>query len=220
MRQRNVKNQDEILSSFDRYVQNPESLKGKWHGGFKEVHLEIGIGKGQFIYELAKKNPDILYVGIELNKGVISLASKKILRKEQEEAIHVANLKLFSFDAADLDKVFTEGEVDKIYLNFSDPWPKKKHAKRRLTSKTFLDKYRLILKKDGIIEQKTDNMGLFEFSILSFNENNLLMEDISLNVYADIANGKILDNIPTEYEEKFRDKGPIYKMIAKFRSDV
>lgn len=216
MRQRNVKNQDEIINNFDRYVMSPEEHKGKWHGEYDKVCLEIGIGKGQFIFNQAKNNPQTLYIGIELNKGVTALAIKKIERLEQENGVKCNNLRLFSFDAIELEKVFEENEVDVIYLNFSDPWPKKKHEKRRLTSDMFLKVYKEILKEDGYIEQKTDNRSLFEYSIMNFNKNKLHMEDISLNVYQDLENGKIVDNVPTEYEEKFRDKGPIYKIRVRF----
>jgi len=216
MRQRNVKNQDEIINNFDRYVMSPEDYKGKWHKEYDKVCLEIGIGKGQFIFNHAKNNPQTLYIGIELNKGVTALAIKKIERLEQENNVKCNNLRLFAFDAIELGKVFEENEIDVIYLNFSDPWPKKKHEKRRLTSDMFLNVYKEILKEDGYIEQKTDNRSLFEYSIVNFNKNKLHMEDISLNVYADIEKEKILDNIPTEYEEKFRDKGPIYKIKVKF----
>lgn len=216
MRQRNVKKQDEIISNFERYVDAPQELKGKWHNEYETVCLEIGIGKGQFIYNQAKNNPNMLYIGIELNKGVTALAIKKIQRLEDEQGSKCNNLRLFAFDAIELGQVFEKGEVDVIYLNFSDPWPKKKHEKRRLTSDMFLNVYKNILRKDGYIEQKTDNKSLFEYSIMNYNKNRLTMEDLSLNVYMDIENGKILDNIPTEYEEKFRDKGPIYKIKVRF----
>lgn len=215
MRQRNVKNQDEILNNFDRYVVLPESLKGKWKDNYTEIHLEIGIGKGQFIYNKAIQNPHILFVGIELNKGVVALATKKIRRLEDENRIKANNLRLFTYDAAKLQDVFNFGEVDRIYLNFSDPWPKKKHEKRRLTSKAFLDAYRKILSPNGIIEQKTDNRHLMEYSIMSYNRNSVVIEDISLDVYNDIENLKIQDNVATEYEEKFREKGPIYKIVVR-----
>jgi len=216
MRQRNVKNQEEIINTFDRYVLFPEKYKGKWRKEYNKVCLEIGIGKGQFIFNKAKNNPDTLYIGIELNKGVTALAIKKIQRLEEEQCIKCNNLKLFAFDAIELGQVFDKGEVDVIYLNFSDPWPKKKHEKRRLTSDMFLNVYKKILKPNGYIEQKTDNRSLFEYSIMNYNKNELKMEELSLNVYLDIDNGKIEDNIPTEYEEKFRDKGPIYKIKVSF----
>ena len=216
MRQRNVKNQDEIINNFERYVENPQELKSKWHNEYQKVCLEIGIGKGQFIFNQAKNNPDTLYIGIELNKGVTALAIKKIQRLEEEQGIICSNLRLFAFDAIELGQVFEKGEVDVIYLNFSDPWPKKKHEKRRLTSDMFLNVYKEILSSNGYIEQKTDNKSLFEYSIMNYNKNGLNIEELSLNVYMDLENGKILDNIPTEYEEKFREKGPIYKIKVRF----
>lgn len=220
MRQRNVKNQDEIIDSFDRYVAHPEVLKGKWHNDYERVCLEIGIGKGQFIYNKAKMDPKTLYIGIELNKGVTALAIKKIIRLEQEDGIKCNNIRIFAFNAIELNQVFAKGEIDIIFLNFSDPWPKKKHEKRRLTSDMFLNVYKEILNENGHIEQKTDNRSLFEFSIMNFNKNKLNIEELSLNIYTDIAAGKITKNIPTEYEEKFRDKGPIYKIIVKFTEGI
>lgn len=220
MRQRNVKNQDEILNSSSKYVKEPEKNKGSWKSEkFKEIHLEIGIGKGAFIAEKARRNPEILFVGIELNKGVASLAIKKIGRFEEEHNATLNNLKVIDFDALKLQDIFEENEVDKIYLNFSDPWPKKKHEKRRLTSDSFLEVYKNILKDDGVIEMKTDNRYLFEYTIKNINKNRLSIEYISLNLHKDIEDGKLKDeepNIVTEYEEKFSKFGPIYKCIMKF----
>lgn len=216
MRQRNVKNCQELLDTFDRYEHAPETKKGAWKTSYKEVHLEIGIGKGQYILNKALQNPDILFIGIELNKGVVALATKKIRRLEEEASATAYNLRLFAYDAIKLSDVFEKGEIDRIYLNFSDPWPKKKHEKRRLTSSAFLNVYKELLKPTGVIEQKTDNRSLFEYSLMSYNQNKLEIEELSLNVYSDIASGKIIDNVPTEYEEKFRDKGPIYKACVRF----
>lgn len=218
MRQRNVKNQDEIIAGCDRYIEYPESLKGKWKKefGYKELRLEIGIGKAKHLYEMAKLYPDVLFVGIELNKGVISLAIKKILRLEKEEGIVCNNLRLFSFNAENLEDIFAEGEVDKLYLNFSDPWPKTRHEKRRLTYKSFLEHYKKILGKDGVIEFKTDNRRLFEFSLVSFNNFNMKFDMVSCDVHKDVEDGKILLNVITEYEEKFSKFGPIYKCIVRF----
>lgn len=216
MRQRNVKNCQELLDAFDRYIPAPESFKGKWKGEFEAVHLEIGIGKGQYIFNKAIQNPEVLFIGIELNKGVIALATKKIKRLEEDMGKKADNLRLFAYDAIKLEEVFEKSEVDRIYLNFSDPWPKNKHEKRRLTSSSFLAVYKEVLNESGKVEQKTDNRSLFEYSIMSYNQNKMDIEELSLNVYSDLESGKILDNIPTEYEEKFRDKGPIYKTIVKF----
>lgn len=220
MRQRNVKNQDEILSSSNKYIEEPEQYKGKWKSGkYKEVHLEIGIGKGAFIANKALMHSDVLYVGIELNKGVTSLAIKKIARFEEENNIVLDNLKILSFDALNLGEIFKQNEVDKIYLNFSDPWPKTRHEKRRLTSDVFLNVYKNILKENGKIEFKTDNRFLFEYTIKNINKNKMKIEYLSLDLHKDIETGRYKDketNVLTEYEEKFSKLGPIYKCIINF----
>ena len=216
MRQRNVKNCDEILNSSDKYLKDIHSIdKSK----YENICLEIGIGKGAFISECAKRHPENLYIGIELNKGVVSLATKKIARFETEIGKKLDNLKVLDYNALELNNLFEAHEVDKIYLNFSDPWPKKKHEKRRLTSDEFLKVYKSILKEDSVIEFKTDNRGLFEYSLKNMNKNNMSFEYISLNLHQDIDSGKLDNeeqNIMTEYEQKFMVFGPIYKMIAKF----
>lgn len=216
MRQRNVKNCDEILNSSDKYLKDIHSIdKSK----YEKICLEIGIGKGAFISECAKRHPENLYIGIELNKGVVSLATKKIARFETEIGKKLDNLKVLDYNALELNNLFEAHEVDKIYLNFSDPWPKKKHEKRRLTSDEFLKVYKSILKEDSVIEFKTDNRGLFEYSLKNMNKNNMSFEYISLNLHQDIDSGKLDNeepNIMTEYEQKFMVFGPIYKMIAKF----
>jgi len=220
MRQRNVKNCDEILQASDKYVKDIEELKKLIHDGkYENIYLEIGIGKGQFIAECARRHEENLYVGIELNKGVVSLAAKKIARFEKEIGQTLTNLKVLDYNALELENIFEENGVDKIYLNFSDPWPKKKHEKRRLTSDEFLKVYNKILKPEGIIEFKTDNRGLFEYSIMNMNKNNMKFEYLSLNLHEDIEAGKLKNeepNIMTEYEEKFMVNGPIYKMKVKF----
>lgn len=220
MRQRNVKNCDEILASSDKYVKDIEELKKLIHSGeYENIYLEIGIGKGAFIAECARRHKENLYIGIELNKGVVSLATKKIARFEQEIGQVLNNLKVLDYNALELENIFDENGVDKIYLNFSDPWPKKKHEKRRLTSDEFLKVYNKILKPEGIIEFKTDNRGLFEYSIMNMNKNNMKFEYLSLNLHQDIDAGKLENeesNIMTEYEEKFMVNGPIYKMKVRF----
>ena len=216
MRQRNVKNCDEILASSDKYLRDIKSLdKTK----YENVCLEIGIGKGAFIAECANRHPENLYIGIELNKGVVSLATKKIARYEEEIGKKLDNLKVLDFNALELKELFGEHEVDKIYLNFSDPWPKKKHEKRRLTSDAFLDVYKEILKEGSVIEFKTDNRSLFEYSLKNMNKYGMSFEYLTLNLHADIDVGKLDNeepNIMTEYEAKFMVNGPIYKLIAKF----
>ena len=220
MRQRNVKNCDEILAASDKYVKDIDELKSLIRSGkYKNVYLEIGIGKGAFIAECARRHEENLYIGIELNKGVVSLATKKIARFEQEIGKTLTNLKVLDYNALELENIFDENGVDKIYLNFSDPWPKKKHEKRRLTSDDFLKVYNKILKPEGIIEFKTDNRGLFEYSIVNLNKNNMKFEYMCLDLHKDIDSGKLDNeepNIMTEYEEKFMVNGPIYKLKVKF----
>lgn len=216
MRQRYVKNQDEILENSDKYISNPKELKGIWKKkGYSKLHIEIGMGKGTFISTLAMQNPDILYVGIEVCKPVLALAIKKIARLEEENNEKLNNLFLLDSDAKTLSDVFETGEVDKIYLNFSDPWPKKKHAKRRLTSDEFLDVYRNILSKEADIEFKTDNRKLFEYSLLNLNKNNVNMTYISLDLHKE----EDIFNVVTEYEEKFSKLGPIYKVVFDFKEN-
>ena len=216
MRQRNVKNCDEILSSSDKYV---EDLKGIDISKYEKICLEIGIGKGAYIAECARRHPENLYIGIELNKGVVSLATKKIARFEKEVGKKLENLKVLAYNALELNELFDAHTVDRIYLNFSDPWPKKKHEKRRLTSDAFLAVYKNILKEGACIEFKTDNRSLFEYSLKNMNKNKMSIEYLTLNLHDDIDSGKLDDeepNIMTEYEEKFMVNGPIYKLITKF----
>ena len=192
------------------FVANPLDYKGKWHELFNNnnpIYIEIGMGKGQFLTELATRNPNINYIGIEKFSSVLLRASEKL------ELLELTNVRIINFDAANLMNIFDSGEVDRIYLNFSDPWPKNAHAKRRLTSNRFLPIYESILTKDGEIHFKTDNRLLFEFSLESLNEYGLKLSNISL----DLHNSDYPDNIVTEYEEKFSKFGPIYRLEAKFR---
>lgn len=220
MRQRNVKNCDEILLASDKYVKDISELKELIKSKqYENIYLEIGIGKGAFIAECARRHTENLYIGIELNKGVVSLATKKIARFEQEIGEVLTNLKVLDYNALELENIFDACDVDKIYLNFSDPWPKKKHEKRRLTSDAFLKVYNKILKPDGVIEFKTDNRGLFEYSIMNMNKNKMNIQYLTLNLHEDIDAGKLESeepNIMTEYEAKFMINGPIYKLRVKF----
>lgn len=224
MRQRNVKNCDEILSNSDKYVKDISELKDIINSKkYENIYLEIGIGKGAFIAECARRHKENLYIGIELNKGVVSLATKKIARFEDSIGETLTNLKVLDYNALELSNIFSDGQVDKIYLNFSDPWPKKKHEKRRLTSDDFLKVYNKILKPNGIIEFKTDNRGLFEYSLMNMNKNKMKFKYISLNLHQDIELGKLEDeepNIMTEYEAKFMVNGPIYKMKVNFTEEI
>jgi tRNA (guanine-N7-)-methyltransferase len=205
MRLKHVKNADIIVNNSKYIIKNPSELKGKFKDLFANnnpIYIEIGMGKGNFIIENAKKYPNINYIGIEKYDSVMIRAVQKL------EELELNNLKLIRLDAKEIENIFDK-EISRIYLNFSDPWPKDRHAKRRLTSPEFLKRYENIFKNKEEIIMKTDNRKLFEYSIIMFNENNFKIENISLNLYED----NYLDNIPTEYEIKFHEKGfPIYRV--------
>lgn len=212
MRLRNIPGADEVVSNSPYCIQNPTKLKGSYKSELFQndnpIHIEIGMGKGQFITTLAKQNPDINYIGIERYTSVLLRAIQKV----QEEEI--PNLRFICFDAADILDIFSCYEVDRIYLNFSDPWPKDRHAKRRLTSSTFLNRYNTILAKDGRIEFKTDNKDLFDFSVDEINNHPLWhLDAVTYDLHNDAAMNA--GNVMTEYEEKFSSQGnPICKLIA------
>ena len=195
MRQRNVKNKKDIISNSKYIISNPNEYIGKWKKLFNNdnpIYIEIGMGKGDFILENAIRYPNINFVGIEKYDSIMALAIKKIEKND------LNNLKLIRMDALNIDSVFNK-EIDKLYLNFSDPWPKERHAKRRLTSPNFLNKYTKLFKNNVVIEMKTDNRLLFEYSLISFNESGYLIKEISL----DLHNSNHENNIMTEYEKKF-----------------
>lgn len=209
MRLRNVKGSKEIIASNEYVIHEPETYKGKWNNWFgnnNPIHIEIGMGKGRFLMELACKNPHINYIGIEKYSSVLIRAIEK------REEVDVKNLIFVRFDADYINNIFDKNEIDRIYLNFSDPWPKDRHAKRRLTSKEFLNKYNDILVKEGEVIFKTDNKGLFEFSL----EEVVLAGWIIKNSTFDLHNSEYaVDNIMTEYEEKFSSQGnPIHRLVA------
>lgn len=211
MRLRNIPNAHQRLAENERdFIANPKDFKGKWHEVFKNnnpIHIEIGMGKGQFLSQLALRNPDINYIGIEKFTSVLLRGSEKM------STLDINNVRLLNIDALELNEVFDKDEVALIYLNFSDPWPKNAHAKRRLTSERFLPIYQNILNKDGEIHFKTDNRLLFEYSLESINNYGLIMKNISL----DLHKSDYPDNIMTEYEERFSQFGPIYRLEAKFK---
>lgn len=213
MRLRNVKGSREAIQESIYVVHEEETRAGSWHdifGNDHPIHIEIGMGKGRFLMELAAKNPDINYVGIEKYSSVLIRA----LEKMSEMETPLANIRFVRMDAEAITKVFGAGEVDRIYLNFSDPWPKARHAKRRLTSREFLARYEQILADDGVVEFKTDNKGLFEFSLEEVEAAGwkLLAHTFDLHNQAEMMEG----NVMTEYEEKFSSMGnPICKLIAK-----
>lgn len=212
MRLRNNPNATTILQENSEFVvMEPSKYKGKWQELFNNdnpIYIEIGMGKGDFIYQHALKNPSINYIGIEKYPSVLAVAVNKVVKQGI-----LPNLRLLDFDAMELQEIFLEHEVDVLYLNFSDPWPKSRHAKRRLTSSTFLPIYQNILRVDGHVEFKTDNQGLFEYSLLSLNEYGMHFTYISLDLH---NSEEQVNNIMTEYERKFCEKGPIYKLVANF----
>jgi tRNA (guanine-N7-)-methyltransferase len=212
MRQRNKPWAEEMMEQYPQYmVQKPEEQKGKWHslfGNNNPIHIEVGTGKGQFITGMAMMNPEVNYIAIEISKNVLVNALEKVIKNES------SNIKLILVDAENLPNIFEEGEVSLVYLNFSDPWPKMRHEKRRLTYKGFLDLYKQILPVNGEIHFKTDNRGLFEYSIVSFNQYGMDFKFVSL----DLHNSDYEGNIMTEYEKKFSAKGnPIYRCEVAFK---
>ena len=212
MRLRNITGSREVIAESPYVVPEDtlESCPGTWHeifGNDHPIHIEIGMGKGRFLHTLAKLNPQINYVGIEKYSSVLLRAIQKM---EEDE---LPNLKFIRMDAEDIDKVFGKSEVDRIYLNFSDPWPKDRHAKRRLTSRQFFARYDLILKKEGHLEFKTDNQDLFTFSLEEVPEAGWKLDASTRDLHHDAVLNE--GNVMTEYEEKFSSKGnPICKLIA------
>ena len=209
MRLRNVRGSREAIADSEFTVNEPEKQRGKWRelfGNDNPIYIEVGMGKGKFITEMAARNPEINYIGIEKYSSVLIRAVEK--RRELE----IDNLLFIRMDAEDICDVFSEGEVDRIYLNFSDPWPKDRHAKRRLTSRQFMSRYNEILKKDGQVEFKTDNRPLFDFSMEEIPQAGWQITASSYDLHhSDMAQG----NVMTEYEEKFSAMGnPIHKLIA------
>ena len=202
MRLKNIKGAKERINASPYIINNPDKYRGKYKTLFKnnnKIHLEIGMGKGDFIIEMAKQNPNINFIGLEMFDSVLLRAVQKL------ENIDLPNLKLIRFDATNIEELF-EKEISTLYLNFSDPWPKNRHEHRRLTSKRFLKRYDKIFKNKKHIIQKTDNRKLFEFSLISYSEYNYKIKKISLNLHDDEK-----DIIETEYERKFSSLGmPIY----------
>ena len=213
MRVKHKKWADPLIAAHpELMIDDATKFKGKGQSRFAKeqpLHLEVGMGKGQFIIGMAKAHPEINFIGLEIQRTVAAIALKKALEED------LPNLQLICGDGEDLQEYFEDGEVAKMYLNFSDPWPKKRHAKRRLTYKTFLATYQQILQDQGAIELKTDNMGLFEFSLESMNNYGMIFDGVWLDLHHSEENEH---NVETEYEQKFAAKGqPIYKLIANFK---
>ena len=195
MRLRNVPGARETIIENQFSIQEPEQKKGKWaevFGNDHPIHIEVGMGKGQFIIEMAKRNPEINYIGIEKYSSVLVRAVEKLEDFEQN------NLRLIRMDAENINEVFGKDEVDRIYLNFSDPWPKDRHAKRRLTSRQFFARYDQMLKKEGRVEFKTDNKALFDFSVEEVKEAGWILEECTYDLHN--ATRLYEGNVMTEYE--------------------
>ena len=209
MRLRNVPGARETIIENQLTVQQPEQMKGKWAEVFQNdhpIHIEVGMGKGQFIIEMARRNPEVNYIGIEKYSSVLVRAVEKLEDFEQD------NLRLIRMDAENIEEVFDKDEVDRIYLNFSDPWPKDRHAKRRLTSTRFLERYDNILTPEGRVMFKTDNKDLFDFSLEQVEEAGWILESHTYDLHHSEYNE---GNVMTEYEEKFSAKGnPICRLVA------
>ena len=222
MRLRNIPRAESVLANSEMVIKDERHFRGKWNSEIfhnnHPLHIEVGMGKGQFILTLAEQNPDINYIGIERYSSVLLRAVEKLevtsdSSSEETVTLHLPNLRFICMDATDLPEVFAENEVSRIYLNFSDPWPKARHARRRLTSPDFFARYDKVLVQDGQVEFKTDNRDLFDFSVESLGESETW--GISECTY-DLHHDEIMNvgNIMTEYEEKFSSMGnPICKMV-------
>ena len=217
MRLRNIPGANEAVAASPYCIQNAAEHRGQWHAFFENdhpIHIEIGMGKGRFLMALAQKNPQINYIGIERYTSVLLRAVEKLNIYIEENESTLPNIRFICMDAQDIANVFAENEVDRIYLNFSDPWPKDRHARRRLTSHEFLDRYDQFLAADGRLEFKTDNQDLFTFSLEEIETSDRWHLNASTR---DLHHDPSMNegNIMTEYEEKFSSKGnPICKLIA------
>lgn len=206
MRQRNKPWADDFLKTNTHLIlSHPSHYKGKWHKAIfqnkRPIHVEIGTGKGQFIVGMAKRHPGINFVGIELAKSIIVDAGQKVLASGLE------NVYLIKTSAHELLDIFSEAEIDTVYLNFSDPWPKNRHEKRRLTYHTLLDKYLRVMHNEGKIALKTDKPDFFAYSLVNFSKAGMILDDINM----DLHRSPSLECIMTEYEERFiREGKPIY----------
>lgn len=198
----------------DIVIGEPETYRGRWAEVFnndRDLALEIGTGKGQFIVEMAKHQPKTNFIGLDLQSDVLVMALKKILAEDEA----LPNLRLLWSNGQDVDQFFAPQSIATIYLNFSDPWPKRRHAKRRLTHPRFLAVYQRLLKPEGVLQFKTDNRTLFEYTLMTWANAGLYFEDVQLDLHAEEASAQ--EEVKTEYEEKFMAKGqPIYKLCAHF----
>jgi len=223
MRLRNIPYAKDVLEASSDVIKNETNYRGKWSlevfGNDHPLHIEIGMGKGRFLTKLAMRNPDINYIGIERYSSVLLRAVEKLEKLREDENILLPNIRFVCMDAANIAEVFAPEEVAKIYLNFSDPWPKSRHARRRLTSHEYFDRYDKVLAHGGDVEFKTDNRGLFDFSVEELSESKIWkMTACTYDLHHDAVMN--VGNIMTEYEEKFSSmNNPICKLIAKRKSD-
>ena len=206
LRIRKKRNVNEKLLNFDDIVINAE-VDWRKDRSNRKLFVELGTGKGDFISQLAERNQDIYFMGLEMEATVVYAAARKVREKD------LTNVRLMVFDINNIETLFNEAEIDRLYINFCDPWPKKRHAKRRLTYIKFLEKYRRILKPDGEIQFKTDNRDLFDFSLEQFELSNAKVSEVTFDLHADNP----IDNIETEYERKFSALGvPICRCVVRF----
>lgn len=211
MRLRNIAGSREVIAESSFTVKEPEKMKGLWRkevfGNDNKIHIEIGMGKGRFLMDMAALHPDINYVGIEKYSSVLIRAIQK------QEQLLLPNVIFIRMDAENICDVFAPSEVDRIYLNFSDPWPKDRHAKRRLPSREFLKRYDKILVLDGVVEFKTDNKDLFDFALEEVEPAGWTLDAVTRDLHNDPVMNE--GNVMTEYEERFSSMGnPIYKYIV------
>ena len=210
MRLRNIAGSREVIADSDFCLKDPEKKKGLWRkevfGNDNEIHIEIGMGKGRFLMDMAALHPDINYIGIEKYSSVLLRALQK------QEQLLLPNIIFIRMDAETITEVFAPSEVGRIYLNFSDPWPKDRHAKRRLPSREFLKRYDRILVPEGVVEFKTDNKDLFQFALDEIEPAGWTLDAVTYDLHNDEVMNK--GNVMTEYEERFSEAGnPIYKYI-------
>lgn len=215
MRLRNIPIAKKVIAESECVIKDYKERRGCWNtvfGNDKPIRIEVGMGKGQFVIEMAKRNPDVNYIGIERYDSVLLRAIQKLEREEEKPE----NLRFLCIDARELPEVFGKGEIDRIYLNFSDPWPKERHAKRRLTSREFLKRYEEIIEPGQYVEFKTDNVGLFDFSLEEIKAADWVLKASTYDLHHndELCQG----NVMTEYEEKFSSQGnKICKLIAYYK---
>ncbi len=212
MRLKNIKGAKEYVEKSEYVVLNPEDHIGCWKELFNnsnDIHIEIGMGRGDFIIGMSQNNPNINYIGIEMYDSVLYKAIKKL----EELPSKLPNLYIIKMDATDIQKIFNH-EISRIYLNFSDPWPKAKHEKRRLTSEQFLKKYDEIFIGEEQIFQKTDNNDLFDFSILSLERHGYTLKNVTRDLYSEMIEG----NVPTEYETRFSKRGVKINRLEAYKN--